>query len=58
MSPNDDSNTQRSRIDVGRAIVWGALAGVLVFAATGNPMWMAIGPSIGILLAGISSMAR
>lgn len=37
-------------VNLGLAIVAGAALGTLVFAITGDVMWVAIGPSLGVLV--------
>ena len=52
------SRDRRTEIDVGRYLLFGAMVGTLVFAITQNAVWIGLGACVGILIAGIESMAR
>ncbi len=54
----DESDDRHPAWDVGTWIVFGAMAGTLLFAITGNAMWIGIGAAIGILLAGVAGLLR
>ena len=54
----DRRRGRRTDIDVGRYLLFGAMAGTLVFAITQNAVWIGVGACVGILVAGIMSMAR
>lgn len=48
-----DDRRRHEDVDIGQAIVFGALGGVLVFVITGNPAWIGIGACVGILVAAL-----
>ncbi len=48
----------RSRVDVGRYLVFGAGAGTVVFAITQEAIWIALGACLGIFIAGVVGMSR
>ena len=50
--------SRRKAVDIGLAIVYGAMGGLLVFAITGNAAWIGIGACVGILIAAVSNMMR
>ena len=53
------SSNDRSRgIDVGQFLVAGAGFGAVVFAITGNALWIGIGTALGIFVAGILDVLR
>jgi hypothetical protein len=48
---NGDDQPQKKAMSIGLAAAYGAAAGTVVFAITGNPIWIAIGPAIGVAFA-------
>lgn len=60
MEPTDSQNDRKrpGGVDVGMAIVWGALAGTIVFALTGNAIWIALGAAIGVVVGAVTEMRR
>lgn len=45
-------------VHMGLAIVWGAGVGTVLFALTGDVLWVAIGPSLGVLAAAVWQLSR
>lgn len=56
-NPQNDEKRPRG-VDVGMAIVWGAVAGTLVFAITGNPSWIGLGAALGVVIGAVVEMRR
>jgi hypothetical protein len=55
---DDEYDSRHPAWDVGTWIVFGAMGGTLVFAITGDALWIGIGAALGILLAGVSGLVR
>ena len=55
---NDRSRSRQWGFDVGRSLVFGGAVGTVVFAFTQDPVWIALGASLGIVLGSLASMAR
>lgn len=53
-----DGNSRRRAIDIGQAIVYGAMGGVVAFAFTGNAAAIGIGACVGVLTAAVWNMTR
>lgn len=49
---------RRPALDVGLFIVAGAAIGTLLLAITGDALWLAIGPALGVLAAGLLGIQR
>lgn len=50
---NGEEPRRKKAVSVGLAAAYGAAAGTLVFAITGNPFWIAMGPAIGGVIAAV-----
>ena len=50
---NGEEPRRKKAVSVGLAAAYGAAAGTLVFAMTGNPFWIAMGPAIGGVIAAV-----
>lgn len=48
---NGDDQRKKKALNVGLGAAFGAAAGTVVFAITNNPIWIAIGPAIGVAFA-------
>ncbi len=53
-----EDRSRRKAVDIGQAIVYGAMGGVVVFAFTGNAASIGIGACVGILTAAVWNMMR
>jgi hypothetical protein len=45
-------------VDLGMFIVWGVAIGAVVFAVTGQVLWVVIGPSIGVLVGALWEISQ
>ena len=45
-------------VHMGLAIVWGTGVGTVLFALTGDVLWVATGPSLGVLAAAVWQLSR
>ena len=52
MGSQEERRRQRGAraVNLSMFIVWGVALGTLVFAMTGEALWVAIGPSLGVLV--------
>jgi hypothetical protein len=46
----ESEREERRSLTLGLAIVFGAALGTVVFAFTGEPIWIAIGPALGVII--------
>ncbi|MGB5169104.1 MAG: hypothetical protein WBN35_01730 [Acidimicrobiia bacterium] len=51
--PDKDDSPDRTAIGVGLGLVFGAGVGAVVFALTGNPVWIGIGSGVGLIVGAV-----
>lgn len=51
--PDNDDSLDRTAIAVGLGLVFGAGAGAVVFALTGDPIWIGLGSGAGLIVGAV-----